>query len=676
MAAGDEAIAAAVRALPGPFDSPDVRGPYDSRRLPACVTLIQEPRRQLDEALDRHERTPLSPPLLVIVGQTGAGKSFLLHDLVERGHAGVRGRIYVPVAPARLLRATPGGAGAVAAELLGAAREALFDERVPGFVPGARPIARYARAVGSYAIDQLEEHGRAPRYPGPLGIPRRIPHEIVREIRGADALVPLHRVPHPRLRDVVGSLAAQADELFGKIGGLRSSGLPGQILRGAFGLVPPSRVIDDSPAGALERLEDAVELTTTLKLPLTFVFDQFEDLQVGTTAAILSTVRDFFLVLLDLLRTIERKDVPARAPLCVIAVVQDLDPTDRLEQHVRDRIPILPSGRRSVSLDEGATRLVDPDVAVELARHYLDRFWAQERVVAALRDAGERLPPWSWPFGEEGLRALHGRFAGSGDRPGAYRTPRDWLLACREAWLALVERPGPEPLDVRRDRWIGRTEPPTPTPAPPAPTVSKVSSAPVPVPLPPGPSPAPAADPLRAPSLVLAVERYLGEIAGSETELLEHVASFLSDLSQWNPRLDLKAPLRLDDGAMFVYWRHGKSTLVTLTTRSNQGSGCATAWRQFQDRFKRRRAEGYDRYLFLRTRQQEFPSAIPSKVASVPVVATKLLSAHWTLLVGARYHAGTLPLDDPGLPPPLGAEALAPWLERALDEHLGFLLAV
>ena len=75
-----------LRKHPNPFLTNAVTGPYDTTELPCVEEYVEQPKFQILQGIEAYSQGRLSNPLLVIYGEPGSGKSFLLRLLARESH--------------------------------------------------------------------------------------------------------------------------------------------------------------------------------------------------------------------------------------------------------------------------------------------------------------------------------------------------------------------------------------------------------------------------------------------------------------------------------------------------------------------------------------------------------------------------------------------------------------
>ncbi|MBI4613503.1 MAG: hypothetical protein HY720_07835 [Planctomycetes bacterium] len=626
----DDELAQKLCGRPTPFDRLDVKGPYDSQRLPCYSALLARPLSELKEAIKRHQTAPLSPPLVLVLGGTGDGKSYLLRQLAIDCH-GRRSSspksFVVSLGPEAVLRAATGEPADASRPLLRALGQALFDDRVPGFHTdeslGVRPIdALASEVIGAVLRDLTDAEDRlgVPRF---LGLfPRRLPGDYPEEVKEqCDPSGPRRRFDGPGLRDhpdAVEVLCRVIRERGGRTGAFRE-----RIVRAALGGRELLAEFSSDGAPVLERLECFIDAAADIGWPIAFACDQFEDLRIVDSGDLRTSVLRFFLLLLDLLREIERKGRSRNIPLRILSCVWDIDPLSHAEQHLKDRLPVLPHGDKAIRIENPS--LPDREQAIELTKVYLAAFREtlahgadEDRRIAD--KLGEQVA--EWPFERAGLAALYGKEMATG----TLVSIRSWLLACRAAWLALLGTQDGLRFETRRERWrsgLGSNDPDPPIPLPPSPDIESL---------------------LGAPSFRSAVRRWLQE-AGQEAQF-QACLGFLRLAGELSP--SLVASLRsIGNGHQFSLSWAGEPVLGALSFKDNRGPGCRADWRSLVSSARdfQKSGEQIDRLILLRTVDRRFLPRDQAEASGFRASQHVLTEDDWCWIHAAHCVAGEPKFD-------------------------------
>jgi hypothetical protein len=423
-----------------PFAWVDVKGPYDRRPLPHYENLHPEAVMTLREALLQHHMDPFSPPIITIVGDTGAGKTHFLNQIIRNNLNGPDPRppnlpyLFISVEPEDILRQADNVFG-IEQVFCFAIQHALFRKNYPG-LPSIRPIDVYAHQIIRVMLKDFYKNN--PEGLFTRGISGFLRNKLWEEsfiqslVQDHSKYIPtkiMFELSHPRSQQVFDIILKTFREKYKNRDRKKEMlGLKELVLKTAFDISSQHHFFSEQRGSYTEQITEMLRLTKELKLPIAFVFDQFEDLQIPFSGSIRDLIERFLLQLLDWLRKIEEQAEHTDTPLCLLSITTDLEP-QKYNRHIRTRLPTLPNGDLDIRLEND--RLKELKFAEFMMRVYLNAFWDRNEL------RKYRPQDQNWPLTQREIKELHEKFMTQ--HAGEEFTPRNWLRLCRDAWNQKIQ---------------------------------------------------------------------------------------------------------------------------------------------------------------------------------------------------------------------------------------------
>lgn len=594
-----------LRKYSNPFVVTAVAGPYDQRNIPYVERYSEKLLLQLDQVFLAYQQKRLTCPMVMIYGTTGSGKSFLLRTLVEKNQREQK-QFFVQIPPARVVESSL-ETETLASLLWDNLVHCLMRTDLPGFV-GFRPVDLYAHRIVREIQAKLKESGESlilgrkflffnrefdPGIVEIFNTPRlekQCLHSVVPE-QNSEMLQVLER----ELRKFVSPEVGFVD--------MRS-----WILAETFST---ERVACHSLKSDIERLTHFAGMASQLGIPLVFLFDQFEDLNMLPG----KNIYNFFLHLFDLVRYQEQ--IQMQSPLFLTALAED--PQFALTLHIGDRIGILPHARKWIDLKED-TPTLDQSLAEEFTRAYLQQHWNWIKA----REANFVIPSPTFPFTNNDLKCLYKHMV----KVVGNVTVRQWLSLCHAAWDHVIFDVQLAVPDLSQTSWGKSLEEKATTPGNGKIPGTKIKND---VPL-------------------KTFEELVIEFRDKLPSYIEFLGDFFQALIGHHGYPDegrqIKKANLVNNKKYLEFQLDNDLALATISTKHNQAGGCKKDWEEFVE-FAKDRSNGYQYLVFLRNRvYQDFPTNIPEKIKEAKVIKGNLEEKDWGIFYKVLALTKKLPQDQ------------------------------